>query len=249
MSENPYAAPSTNVESSQFDLGATTGQQSPYGAWRNTKVLALILTILFILYLIFRIVDSIHSYQEISQIEKQGYLYGGDDTSILIEQFGTISLAINIAVALLLVIFWCIWTNKTCKNAWFIRCARGQHLLPGANDTYTPGWSVGWYFVPIAMLWKPFQAMVFIRDSSQMLGGKTMGNTLGLWWTFWIITTVTDRISNRLYKGDGIDSYVTANWFSIYTAPLDLLAGVFALLVVRKLTAIQTEQSQKIQIT
>jgi len=244
--ENPYSAPSTNVEPSSPPL-ETTGQQSPYGPWRSTRGLALTLTLLFGVFMIIRVVDGFHSYREILQIEEHGYLYMEDEPNPL-EQLGQMTVWTTVGIGILLMIIWCVWTNKTCKNAWFIRYRTGRYLTPGADNTFTPGWYVGWFFVPIANLWKPFQAMSFIRDNSQNLAGKTMGNALGLWWTFWIISTITDRISTNLYKADTFDGYVTASWFNIYSIPIDLLAALFALLVVRKLTAIQSSRAQELNL-
>jgi len=38
----------------------------------------------------------------------------------------------------------------------------------GAKDmAFTPAWSIGFYFIPIVSLWKPYQAMKEIRQASQ----------------------------------------------------------------------------------
>ena len=34
------------------------------------------------------------------------------------------------------------------------------------HESFTPGWSVGWFFVPIMNPWKPFQAMREIWQAS-----------------------------------------------------------------------------------
>ena len=57
---------------------------------------------------------------------------------------------------------------------------------------FTPGWVVGWYFIPIAWFWKPYQAMreiwqasVSPADWKQQVGSPL----LVWWWALWILTT------------------------------------------------------------
>lgn len=40
---------------------------------------------------------------------------------------------------------------------WIYRAAWNGRVFAGARQLdFTPGWSVGWYFLPIANLWKPY---------------------------------------------------------------------------------------------
>ena len=49
---------------------------------------------------------------------------------------------------------------------WIYRANHNARALGAANMDFTPGWSVGWYFIPIANLWKPYQAMKEIWKAS-----------------------------------------------------------------------------------
>lgn len=42
---------------------------------------------------------------------------------------------------------------------WIYRANYNARQIGAAGMTFSPGWSVGWYFVPIAAFWKPYQAM------------------------------------------------------------------------------------------
>ena len=42
---------------------------------------------------------------------------------------------------------------------WIYRARACVDALEATGMHFTPGWSIGWYFVPIANLWKPFQAL------------------------------------------------------------------------------------------
>ncbi len=50
---------------------------------------------------------------------------------------------------------------------WIHRANRNARALGAQDMRFTPGWSVGWFFVPLLSLWKPYQAMKEIWRASQ----------------------------------------------------------------------------------
>jgi hypothetical protein len=105
------------------------------------------------------------------------------------------------AVMLFTFIFWCIWKNKSTKNAWLFYSRSGVRGI-GTSEPQTPGWAVGFYFIPIVQFWKPFQAMAFIRD--QVSAQVKTGLLLGFWWTAWLIWTIYSRVANKF--NDSVDT-------------------------------------------
>ncbi len=57
---------------------------------------------------------------------------------------------VQLAAAIFIGIIFLMWVYRMCRNA---------HSIENAKIEITPGWAVGWYFVPLANLWKPYQAM------------------------------------------------------------------------------------------
>ncbi|MEO1170420.1 MAG: DUF4328 domain-containing protein [Pseudomonadota bacterium] len=85
---------------------------------------------------------------------------------------------------------------------------------------YTPGWSVGWFFIPIANLFKPYQAMRQIWNGSRgSPGGDIDANhtLLIFWWGSWLATGIAGNISFR--------TFMTAEFYE------DFYRGYSALLV------------------
>ncbi|PTE09573.1 DUF4328 domain-containing protein [Mesorhizobium helmanticense] len=85
--------------------------------------------------------------------------------------------------------------------AW-IRLANKNIRLLGAKDMeFTPGWAIGWYFIPIANLWKPYQAMSEIwrasSGSPDWKSDETSGSLPG-WWFAWLVANVLGRLSFKL---------------------------------------------------
>src|SRR5512133_3434057 len=58
--------------------------------------------------------------------------------------------AIDGLVFVAAVVVWCVWQHHAQANA---------VVLSGGGLRFTPGWAVGWWFIPIANLWKPFQTV------------------------------------------------------------------------------------------
>jgi len=47
---------------------------------------------------------------------------------------------------------------------WIFQTNKNLRYLSSQPMEFTPGWSIGWYFVPFANLYKPYQAMKEIWD-------------------------------------------------------------------------------------
>jgi hypothetical protein len=83
-----------------------------------------------------------------------------------------------------------------------------QNLTPLKADfiEFTPGWAVGWWFIPFANLVKPFQVVREIwceSDPEVPEGPSFLASSLhsaptyiGLWWAFWIAMNVSANITS-----------------------------------------------------
>jgi len=84
-------------------------------------------------------------------------------------------------------------------GCWIYRASANAHTLSD-EMTISPGWAVGWYFVPFANLVKPYQAMREIWMASHFRGNWHGEPTPGLligWWTLWIVTNILANLSLR----------------------------------------------------
>ena len=83
------------------------------------------------------------------------------------------------------------WTYLARKNA----AAWGA-----TGFRVSPGWSVGYYFIPIVCLWKPYQAMqeTFQASHPEVRGdwkSAPRPRVLPLWWTLWLISCFAADLS------------------------------------------------------
>jgi len=119
---------------------------------------------------------------------------------------------------------------------WIYRANKNLHLLSSEQMDFTPGWSIGWYFVPIAHLFKPYQAMKEIWNVAHR--GKSSIHTILVWWWFlWITSMISDRmvmkLAVRAYEAAGYTALTVAHLFS---DGIDVALNVVALMLVTSIT-------------
>ena len=67
---------------------------------------------------------------------------------------------------------------------WIYQSNQNARYLGAKDMTFTPAWSIGFYFIPIVSLWKPYQAMKEIWQASQNPNNwqlEKAGPILGIW--------------------------------------------------------------------
>lgn len=91
---------------------------------------------------------------------------------------GVLAMIVTSLIIAILVLNWIHLANRNARQL-------------GAGDMrFTPGWAVGWYFVPIAWFWKPYQAMKEIwQASASPFGwrGQQVSPLLHWWWFLWLV--------------------------------------------------------------
>lgn len=75
----------------------------------------------------------------------------------------------------------CIWTYRANSNV---------RALGATGLRFSPGWAVGWHFVPIAWFWMPFSVMreIWRASASPDEWRRQPGSALlGWWWALWLV--------------------------------------------------------------
>lgn len=73
---------------------------------------------------------------------------------------------------------------------WIWRTVRNTGLLGIRNMTYSPGWSIGWWFIPLANLFAPYMALSEIyRANRDMEGWRKSDHPFAVI-VFWLVTLV-----------------------------------------------------------
>ncbi|MDE0511474.1 MAG: DUF4328 domain-containing protein [Gammaproteobacteria bacterium] len=79
-------------------------------------------------------------------------------------------------------------------------------LIQVSGIKFTPSWSVSWYFIPIANLWKPYQAIKEIWRTSVIpynWSSQPVSSLLSWWWFSWIVFNVSGVAKSQIGIGGG----------------------------------------------
>jgi len=119
----------------------------------------------------------------------------------------------------------------------WIHRAHANLFAAGIDELeFSPGWSVGWFFVPIANLFKPFQAMRELVNTSNGLSNSFGGEAPGdvkVWWGCYIIGNIVSTISLRIQLNAGPDGVAAAALTGFISSILTAASAWFLLKIVR----------------
>lgn len=125
---------------------------------------------------------------------------------------------------------------------WIYRASANAHTLSD-EMTISPGWAVGWYFVPFAALFKPFQAMREIWQvslSPHAPDSVEVPQSMQIWWGLWILTNVLGNIGFRLgLNAKTADDFILAAWIDIVSFAIDVPLTLLLISLMRQITANQ----------
>jgi hypothetical protein len=135
---------------------------------------------------------------------------------------------------------------------WIYRANRNARALGAEGMQFTPGWSVGWYFVPIMSLWKPFQAMREIWQASAAPGNwRTVQAPplLGWWWTLYLGNQILSQIAYHLSDNvDSMNSAMAASLVMTASSVTGLPLDIVGMLLVGKIAANQMWQTRTVEV-
>lgn len=126
---------------------------------------------------------------------------------------------------------------------WIYRMNANARALGADHMRFTPGWSVGWYFVPIACLWKPYEAMREIWRAGKIPSQSQSDRIVGWWWFGWIVSNILGNISFQIAMAaraaKDVGTLSTATVASFVYEVSDIFAITLALILVSRLSRMQ----------
>jgi hypothetical protein len=138
---------------------------------------------------------------------------------------------------------------------WFYRAYKNLKLWKITGLKYSPGWAVGYFFIPFLNLFRPYQiaqeiwkasdTQVSLQAGSQWQGNKG-SNVIGAWWASWIIANIIGQISFRMSMAQRstMADQKAALLADVISELVSILAGAMAALMILR---IQSRQSQKLE--
>jgi hypothetical protein len=134
---------------------------------------------------------------------------------------------------------------------WLHRVYRNLPALGAVGLDTTPGWAVGYFFVPFVNFFKPFRVVREIwRESTpgvgtdEGFGGYTQNSgtpaLVGWWWALWIIANIAILASEQVMDQAGtVEGIMLTIWLLIASHALFVVAAILAILVVKRIDEMQ----------
>lgn len=126
---------------------------------------------------------------------------------------------------------------------WIHRVNANAHGLANGMQS-SSAWAVGWFFVPIALLWKPFRGIEeawkvsHAPDRWQILDTPPL---LRIWWGFWIVSGFVGNIASRMtWSAQTVEDYIASDRAMLLSALVYVPTMLLFLQIVRRLTRAQS---------
>ena len=129
---------------------------------------------------------------------------------------------------------------------WIYRSAANAYLYSQGAMTTTPGWCIGWYFIPFANLVKPYQAMkeiwLYTVKSHPNSEENEAPGVLKLWWGLWLLNGVIGQVAFRVAAGaETYEQLVASDYIALGGGVASIMLSLTAISMVRRLTALQVQ--------
>ena len=128
---------------------------------------------------------------------------------------------------------------------WIVLAHRNLPALGAQYLEYRPGWAVGWFFIPILNLWKPFQAMRSLWQYSHSVHKPDLQDStwvLGVWWALWLIHSFIGNFS--LNTTHTIDALTITTQVAIVDCVVYIFLCVVAAILVDRIWKAQEAQHE-----
>jgi len=160
-----------------------------------------------------------------------------NDPSAQIEAPAAVVLALGLmaggaaSVVLFIVgaVLFCLWAHRANRNA---------RALGAQGMEFTPGWTVGWFFIPIAHLFKPYQAIREIYrasepDEEEYWPTAKVPSFFPAWWGAWIVSNILGNQQIALAFSLDPEALALGTWLGVVTTALSLVATVLVIWIIR----------------
>jgi hypothetical protein len=122
------------------------------------------------------------------------------------------------------------------------RADANLHARNVAGLEFTPGWCVGWFFIPIAMLWKPYQAMkeIWVASSDPFQYSVDRPWQFPVWWALFLASNITGTMAWRAGAfSSGLDAQVLSEGLSMASGVLGIPEALFLMTILKQIAAAQ----------
>lgn len=142
-------------------------------------------------------------------------------------------------VVMLSLIFFMVFIYRSHNNL---------RVLGAEKLEFTPGWCIGWFFIPVMNLFKPYKAVSEIWVQSMPHSTVVPGNTtpsmslIAWWWAFWLISNFSNYTVFRIGLAEGM---VNTPFYDILYTISDGTSIISSIFIIKLVTAIRCMQENR----
>jgi hypothetical protein len=143
------------------------------------------------------------------------------------------------------IVVWCVWQHRAQKNL---------RSLGSADLRYSPGWAVGWWFIPVANTVMPFRTTRELWQASEPGAGSLdwrLARTppeMWLWWFAFLagVIVLPTIVANIGGQHPSLSQAIRREDFLIARDGVMILAAILAIRLVRGINARQSEKHRRV---
>jgi hypothetical protein len=241
---NPYASPQAAAPT---DFAPSTLVRASVADYRSARGRANVATFLAAAYIITAVLEIGSLVMQI-QLLQSAQTVGVDPAAAEANDIRHVFISmISLATALGSLVALLVWIYRAYANL---------PALQSNEIQFTPGWAVGWFFVPIMNLFRPYQVVRELWNGSdpnrftlsgQVLDEPASSAIVGWWWGLRIASGVLGQVIFRMAAGaETIEGLLALSYVSIAVGALcDIPLHILQILLIRKT---QHHQEQRYEL-
>lgn len=175
----------------------------------------------------FNILATLNEIELLRQIDEGEYvsLTDAETSDTLVATAGLLVIASIVGAT----IAFCSWIHRSNRNL---------RTLTQEPVRFSPGWSVGWFFVPVMNLFRPFQVM---NEIYRLSHAERRGSPLlGIWWGLWLVGGYVGWAATRaLFDESDLSDAITTDWLIVTSDIALVIAAGIVMMLIHRITSWQ----------
>ncbi len=155
-----------------------------------------------------------------------------------------LTLLLELLVLVITAVLFFIWLHRVNKNL---------RPLGALYVEFTPGWAVGWFFIPFANLVMPYRVVKEVwtksapdvSSTSEAFRPTDSASLVGWWWGVWLISNVLLRVAAALSESKSADTLFLSLKVDMFASAFRIAAAALAIMVVHGIYKRQEERSKQ----
>ena len=127
---------------------------------------------------------------------------------------------------------------------WIYRAAANAQAVIPDDNRITPGWSVGWFFIPFANLVMPYRSIKQTWNGLRGIGDLSadIPGWILLWWLAWLLGNAISTASSRIsMDAASIDDFRFVSTLDIVSSVVAIIAAILFRKLILDLTQASAE--------